>query len=37
MITYPSKIYTEAEMLELWNSQWGESREENWQKIYAKN
>lgn len=37
MITYPSKIYTEAEMLELWNSQWGESREENWQKIYSQN
>lgn len=37
MITYPSKIYTETEMLELWNSQWGESREENWQKIYAQN
>lgn len=37
MITYPNKIYTETEMLDLWNSQWGESREENWQKIYVQN
>ena len=36
MITYPTKVYSETEMLDLWNNYWSETREGNWESIHSQ-
>ncbi len=36
MVTYPTKIYSEEEMLNLWNSYWSETRDGNWESIHSQ-